>query len=344
MAIGFARSQPSVAADGTVYFAFTKLGKYLFKQGEGWLFASDNLLTEPNPRAIHWEMRPTGEHGLRGEAFGSIQEEYNLVPLGGTRLFCVYRTALGFPCQAYSDDGGRTWSEPAPMVYKPGGRVIRQPRACPKLWRCGNGKFLFWYHLHGGHSFQNRNPAWILGGILKEGQLYWSEPEILLYDENPQVRMSYPDLIEQEGRYWVTETQKTVARVHAIDSTLVDGLWAQVEKRLPHVAVAKGCVAYYDTARLRSGRLDVAPPLTLQDGKAFTVDLWATFERFTPGKNLLDTRGEKGNGWALTVGKNNTLILSIQDGRRHSSWDSDPGLLTKGQRHHIAFVVDGARI
>ncbi len=39
--------------------------------------------------------------------------------------------------------------------------------------------------------------------------------------------MSYPDLIEQDGRYWITETQKTVARVHSVDPELLEGLWKQ---------------------------------------------------------------------------------------------------------------------
>ena len=41
--------KPKVA-NGTAYFAFTKLGRYFLEAGEGWLFASDNLLTVTDPR------------------------------------------------------------------------------------------------------------------------------------------------------------------------------------------------------------------------------------------------------------------------------------------------------
>jgi hypothetical protein len=34
-------------------------------------------------------------------------------------------------------------------------------------------------------------------------------------------------VIEQDGRYWIAETQKTVARIHEIDATLLEGLWRQ---------------------------------------------------------------------------------------------------------------------
>src|SRR5690606_28787835 len=32
---------------------------------------------------------------------------------------------------------------------------------------------------------------------------------------------------EQGGGYWITETQKETARVHAIDRSLLKGLWSQ---------------------------------------------------------------------------------------------------------------------
>jgi hypothetical protein len=33
-----------------------------------------------------------------------------------------------------------------------------------------------------------------------DGKMHWSQPEIVLYDPDPAVRISYPDLIEEEGR------------------------------------------------------------------------------------------------------------------------------------------------
>ncbi|MBN1442743.1 MAG: hypothetical protein JXA90_08540 [Planctomycetes bacterium] len=64
-----------------------------------------------------------------------MQEEHNLVPLGGESPYCVYRMRLGYPYRAYSADGGRRWSPPEPMVYPTGGRILKQPRASPKPWR-----------------------------------------------------------------------------------------------------------------------------------------------------------------------------------------------------------------
>ena len=105
------------------------------------------------------------------------------------------------------------------MTYGPGARVFKHNRACPMLWKTGarestcSGSTTM-----ARRDFKGRNPVWITGGIEKDGTIHWSEPEILLYDENPKAQgMSYPDLIEQDGKFWVTETQKTIARVHPID-------------------------------------------------------------------------------------------------------------------------------
>jgi len=85
-------------------------------------------------------------------------------------LYCVYRTTLGQPAEAYSYDIGRTWSEPELINYA-NGLPLRNPRACPRLWKCNNGKYLLWYHNNGGKDFKHRNPAWISGGIEKRENL-----------------------------------------------------------------------------------------------------------------------------------------------------------------------------
>ena len=68
---------------------------------------------------------------------------------------------------------------------------------------------------------------WLLGGVEADSPngkiIRWSQPEIALYDDDPYIRMSYPDLVEDGGKYFLTETQKDVARVHEIDPTLLEG-------------------------------------------------------------------------------------------------------------------------
>ena len=210
---------------------------------EGIILKSENLLTEPNPARVRWETLPEGEVGLRAP-LGPVAEEHSVVGLSDGSLYCVYRTVEGYLGQAYSRDGGRTWSPPAYATYAPDARTaplawgvlgeprrFKHPRAAGFVWKCSNGNYLLWFHNHGGRWFHYRNPAWVSGGVERDGPggkvIHWSEPEILLYDTDPDARMSYPDLVESGGAYFVTETQKTIARVHRIDPSLLEGMWRQ---------------------------------------------------------------------------------------------------------------------
>ncbi|MFV2066983.1 MAG: sialidase family protein, partial [Pirellulales bacterium] len=103
--------KPKIAG-GSLRFAFTKLGRYMLEDGEGWMVHSSNLLTERDVERIDWELLPDGEHGIRAPKFGSTQEEHNHVAIGENRLYLVYRTTTGYPCHVTSDDGGHTWSKP----------------------------------------------------------------------------------------------------------------------------------------------------------------------------------------------------------------------------------------
>src|SRR5262249_24090183 len=89
-------SKPIIHGDAAL-LTFTKLRKYILDNGEGWLFRSDNLLAETDPAKLRWELLPDGEHGIRNETFGSIQEEQNIVSLADGSLYCIYRTTTGHP-------------------------------------------------------------------------------------------------------------------------------------------------------------------------------------------------------------------------------------------------------
>jgi hypothetical protein len=329
-----------VTQDGAAFFGFTKLGKYMLDQGEGWVYRSDNVLAERDPDTVRWRLLPEGDHGIRRDGFGSVQEEHVVCPMAEAgSLLCVYRTTTGYACQSRSTDGGRTWSEPRRMTYTPGGRPIKNPRANVKAWRTSDGRYLLWYHNHSGTSFRGRNPAWLAGGIEKDGRIHWSEPEIVLYDPDPRVRMSYPDLVEQDGRFWITETQKSVARVHEIDRSLLEGLWNQFENRTP---AGDGLALYVPPETCRRETSSPAPKgPDLAEGAGFSVGVWLRLERWTAGQAVLDTRDGGGTGFALTTTAAKTLRLVLSDGRTEAAWETDPGVLSAGEWHHVVVTVDG---
>jgi len=224
------------------------------------------------------------------------------------------------------------------MTYAPGGkRHIKTPRACPMLWRTAEGKFLFWFHNNGSREFRSRNPVWISGGVEKDGKIHWSQPEILLYDPDLAKGMSYPDLIEQDGRYWVTETQKTEARVHEVDRTLLEGLWTQGEAK----AIAReGLLADQRRPEPNAAPLRLPAPLDLRTQPGFSLELWVRFDDLAPGQVLLDSRTPEGKGLALATTANGTLEIQLSDGTQKAAWDCDPGLLSAGRLHHVVAIVD----
>jgi hypothetical protein len=317
---------------GSVLFAFTKLGRYMLDNGEGWLYRSDNLLTEPDVETIRWELLPDGEHGIRKAEFGSVQEEHNHVPIDDDRLYLVYRTKTGYPCHSYSDDRGHSWTIPEHMTYTPAGQKVKTSRACPKLWRCKNGKYLFWFHNHSGLTFAGRNPVWLTGGEVRDGRMHWSQPEIILYDAKPDMRMSYPDLIEQDGRYWVTETQKSVARVHELDRTLLEGLWSQGSV---NEVAQEGLLGEF-----ASGKTKLPGTIDLGRCGGVSLEVWLTLDNDSTKEPLVDTRDADGRGIALSTAENGALAIELFDGQTKAAWQSDPGLIAAGKQHHVVAIVD----
>jgi hypothetical protein len=198
---------------------------------ESWFLKCSNIDTERDPSRLEWQLLPDGEHGLKSPE-GLIAEEVNLASLSDGSLFCTYRTTAGHPCHAYSRDDGKTWTPPAFMNYGPGGKLVEHPRAANFVRKLAEGpykgKYIYWFHNNSGPSYEGRNPAYLLGGIEIDGSegkvIQWGEPVAVLYDKNPDIRISYPDFI-QDGGLYITETQKSVARVHHIPDELLRSLW-----------------------------------------------------------------------------------------------------------------------
>jgi len=138
--------------EGAAYVPFDKVGGFgegFFTRTEGVLIRSDNILTERDPEKIRWETLPDGNVGLRAPAGGGpIAEEHTYVVLGEGSIYAMYRTAAGRPATSISRDGGRTWSPPRFETFADG-RPIRNPRAFNPVWKCSNGRYLYWFHDNG---------------------------------------------------------------------------------------------------------------------------------------------------------------------------------------------------
>ena len=355
---------------GSAYVPLTKVGGFgdgFFTSNEGALLKSDNLFKVEDPSKANWETLPDGEIGLRTPPNGGPiagEQSYSVLSYGS--FYCVYRTIDGYPVYTYSRDGGHTWDVPQYLRYA-NGRLVKHPRAANFAWKCENGKFLYWFHNHGGKfikenpdrrsmAYNDRNPVWISGGIEKDGKngkiIEWTQPEILLYDDDPFIRMSYPDLIEDKGNYYVTETQKDVARVHQIDKKLLEGLWGQLENKL---RTTKGIITDWSNDGATFPNIVKAPVLPvffqrdasksdfggmhLRNG--FTVDIQFNLESLNENQVLLDARDSEGKGWFLRTTMDETLQIDLNDGRSYSVWDCDKNMLKPKQDNYVSIIVDG---
>lgn len=369
------------------------LGDGFYAQSEGAFLKSANILTERDPAKLTFETLPDGDIGLRTPTDGGrVAEEQSLARLSDGSLFCVYRTIDGWPTCSYSRDGARKWSAPAYLTYSPlGERRVKHPRAANFVWNCSNGKFLYWFHNHGGvfigrmktdhigavaaviagasgTPYDDRNPAWLMAGRevdTPEGKrIEWSQPEIALYDDDPYIRMSYPDLVEEEGRFYLTETQKNVARLHKIAAPLIDGLFDQWDNR----TVAKSGLLLETATGNSTGNSTADKPATTtiaptvampklpnfstrdsqrhdygaKDLRAgLSLDVWLQLESLEAGQVLLDSRDPSGRGILLTTTEKGTLRIALNDGRQTAVWDADEGVLVVGKPQHIVITVDG---
>jgi len=343
--------------EGIGFVPIHKVGGFgygFFTRNEGALLRSDNILTEPDPTAIRWETLPEGDVGLRTPPGGGpIAAEQSFSVLDDGSFYVVYRSVDGHPVYSYSRDQGRTWDVPTYKRYA-NGRLMKHPRAANFAWKTSNGKFLYWFHNHGGRTFDDRNPVWIVGGEEVDSPagrvIRWSQPEILLYDEDPFVRMSYPDLIEEDGEFYVTETQKDIARLHQLDRGLLEGLWGQFTHQqrttaglvLDQAGVVTGDIAAPELPAFVANDYDRADHGTQHLGGGFTVEL--SF-RLGPGTSqlpmLADARAADGRGWTVQLREGGRIEWMMNDGRSEQVWSSDPGLVTTGQDHHVSIIVEG---
>lgn len=356
--------------NGNAFVPLTKVGGFgegFFTSNEGVLLKSENLFDVSDPKDAEWLTLPDGDIGLRTpENGGPVAAEHSFSVLSDGSFFVVYRTIDGHPVFSYSRDEGKTWDAPQYMKYA-NGRLVKNPRAANFAWRCENGKFLYWFHNHGGRfikehpnrrsmAYNDRNPVWISGGIETDGEggkiISWTQPEVLLYDDDPMIRMSYPDLIEEDGGYYITETQKDIARVHTIDPGFLDQLWGQFNHQsiteegltvnwkhrgegFPQTLTAPQMPRF----RVRDSQSHDFRGKNLRNG--FTIELGFSLTSLEEGQVLLDARDPSGKGWWVGISERGTLEFQMNDGQTRAVWDTDPGMLKTKNDHWVSIIVDG---
>ncbi|MPM20744.1 hypothetical protein SDC9_67180 [bioreactor metagenome] len=361
-----------IRVNNELYHIFTKTGKtYNYskstaKVGEGFIYHCANIETEQDPSKLTWSMLPDGETGISHpvdqNGFTGVQEEHQLVSLGGSNMYSVFRTKDLFLPGSYSSDLGRTWTTPQFETYY-NGRKIRHNRACAKLYKTEAGKYLLWFNNHSIEHTLGRDPIWISGGVLENGKIVWSQPEILLYTDprsfadgllgSGTTGLSYPDFVEDNGDFWVTETDKSVSRIHKIDSEMLEGLWNQRSNRN---LTTKGLVLEKKDVASNGEVITLTDSTDLRyDGAS--IEFSTTISRLTADLTLYDSRDQTGKGVLVNTVLNttyteslsgktytirNTFRITINDGVNTTIWYADNNSLVAGKKTHLVFILDGA--
>lgn len=359
------------AIDGSIFVSVHKVGGFglgFFTCSEGVLLKSANLFTVKDPADAVWETLPDGEHGITAPAGGGpISEEQSYAVLSDGSIYVVNRTVDGHPSESYSRDGAHTFEPPAYKRFADG-RLMGHPRAANFVWKCENGKFLYWFHNHGGKDYDGRNPVWVSGGVEEDTpagkRIRWSQPELLLYDDDVYIRISYPDMVEQDGEYYVTETQKGIARSHKIPAAFLEKMWGGFTAN----ETAPGAVLDTSDERREDGVYPVSPfpefnVRNERDSAYGQLDTRAgiTFDfavdmRGLPknGRQVLfGNLSEHGRGFRVEIDENAALHLYMADGQTACvcslyelcDFENRPehciSVVIDGGAHLVSFVVDG---
>ena len=324
--------------DNTAYLSLHKVGGFgidFFTSSEGVLIRSDNIMFEKDISKLNFKTLPDGMVGIRApEGGGKISEEHSYVLLDDGSFFTVFRTIDGRSAYSYSRDKGKSWEK---SKYMP----IKNPRAANFVWKLSNSKYLYWFHNHSGKNYEGRNPAWCLVGDEKDGEIIWSQPEILLYSDDPMIRISYPDLIEVNNNYYLSETEKENARVHKIDKEFI--------KKILNSSLSK---KHDEKSLIFDSKNNIELPIfksfIIRDKykknhgykdlrKGFTFDICIDYNN--QNIEIFNSFTDDCKGIKIEIA-NNRVNFIMGDGQFINSWKSDLNSIKEGV-NYISIIIDG---
>ncbi len=119
---------------------------------------------------VHPAPRPGGWHA---DGFERM-DEGRPIDLGGAKVLMMSRTPEGHLWAAWSEDDGKTWTQPRPTS-------LVHPDAPPMLFRHPDGKRLVAFHhnRHSGRHFKSEDRSEIWASLSADDGRTWSEPRFV---------------------------------------------------------------------------------------------------------------------------------------------------------------------
>eukprot|EP00117_Sycon_ciliatum_P020551 scpid33968/ scgid0848/ len=375
--------QAKLDAHDTLYYSFTKIGVYPQNPPEEvWFLASENIMTERDVSKVTWKLLPDGDHGIPPPGGNpNIAEEGHIMPMPNGLFYSVFRTTQGLLAACYTpgptaakwNDCNDYFAEYQRSITGKS-HFLKNPRGPITMKQFSNGRYLLLYYNNGNTGFtsthttdamddaapvdrretlaastdNSRNPYWLASGIaLDDGRILWSQPEIIIYDRVP-TRPGYPDFIEipSTGQIFITETQKTTARLHEINKLLLSNLWEQHNS----TTVASDYAAKYeksDSKIMPMASLPTFGNYTREDDyvQGFTVLFWLEPLQATNTQTLLTSYEHDYHKGLGIVWQNSTINFTTSDNYALGSCTTDSVCSSRLQSttektHQLAVTVD----
>jgi hypothetical protein len=183
----------------------------------------ENIDDNPEPKDITIAYSGWGDEALRvphyTDPLVSVTQEPSLVRLPDERLFCTMRTMTGYVWYSVSDDDGRTWCNPRPLLRKDHGDPMLQPLCCCPIYEYSPGRYVLLHHNNDGRfqgsqpeeTSKNRRPAFIALGEFRpdaDQPIWFSDSKELMDNEGqgigPLNRIDigvYPSTTKRNGEF-----------------------------------------------------------------------------------------------------------------------------------------------
>lgn len=316
-------------------------GQYNFETSRGVLLVARGIVKDPHTPFI---TLPEGAKELLPRPGDRITEEHCCVKLSDGTLFCTSRTEKGYPLVFVSHDDGKSFTDGF-IPKHVGGLPVKQPRAANFLWKLKSGKYLYWFHNVGNMGYDFRNPAWCAPAFEIDTEcgkeLIYGQPEILFYHTGDRLSISYPDLVEYEGKLLITETQKFIARIHTVGERLQNALLNQdtVCARLEGIPMAelkeKGIPKQIYSNKNHADREEWKE---IVENGGIT---WIFEGTFKPGDSVISAYGRQRGGFKVNVNSDGTLYCFASGEAANFTLESSINVCD-GKKHHIAWITDTA--
>ena len=314
-------------------------GQYNFETSRGVLLVARGIVKDPHTPFI---TLPEGAKELLPRPGDKITEEHCCVKLSDGTLFCTSRTEKGYPLVFVSHDDGKTFTDGS-IPRHVGGLPVKQPRAANFLWKLKNGKFLYWFHNVGNMGYDFRNPAWCAPAFEVDTEngkeLVYGQPEILFYHTGDMLSISYPDLVEYDGKLLITETQKFIARIHTVGDKLQSALLTQdtVCAKLDGISMAdlkaSGVPTQTYCKKNHTDREEWKEVL------ANGGTTWIFEGEFKPGDKVISAYNKRRGGFKVEVNDDGTLYCFAAGEAASFTVESSINVCD-GKKHHIAWISD----